>query len=76
MCHGPPHAYEAWGGVPVCVGPGSFVQANYGAFASCVGAMRAAVPDGARHVVEMHAGECLCVCVCVCVFSMHGYACL
>jgi len=53
---GPETVWQRWQGTPVSIGPGSFVQANFGAFQSALAAIADAVPSQAEHVVELHAG--------------------
>ncbi|GLC35480.1 hypothetical protein PLESTM_000328900 [Pleodorina starrii] len=52
---GPAAAWQEFGGVAACVGPGSFVQANYGAMQLVLEEIGGMVPYGSR-VTEMHAG--------------------
>ncbi|KAJ9505418.1 hypothetical protein QJQ45_027484 [Haematococcus lacustris] len=54
---GPSTGWQTWWrDTPVALAPGSFVQANYGAFRSALALMAAAVPTATQHVVEFHAG--------------------
>ncbi|GFH15670.1 uncharacterized protein HaLaN_11939 [Haematococcus lacustris] len=54
---GPSTGWQTWWrDTPVALAPGSFVQANYGAFSSALALMAAAVPTATQHVVEFHAG--------------------
>ncbi|KXZ41742.1 hypothetical protein GPECTOR_298g806 [Gonium pectorale] len=52
---GPAAAWQEFGGVAAAVGPGSFVQANYGAMQLVLRRIADMVPEGAR-VTELHAG--------------------
>ncbi|KAG2497257.1 hypothetical protein HYH03_004841 [Edaphochlamys debaryana] len=52
---GPAAAWQDFGGVAACVGPGSFVQANYGAMQEVLRRIGEMVPPGSR-VTELHAG--------------------
>lgn len=53
--HGPPHMWQGFGGVPICLGPGSFVQSNFGAMRAALCVLQSWVPEGSR-CCEMHAG--------------------
>ncbi|MEW5304506.1 MAG: hypothetical protein WDW36_007116 [Sanguina aurantia] len=55
LLQGPSKMWQRFGGADVCLAPGSFVQANYGAFQKVLAAIESQVPAGSR-VTELHSG--------------------
>ncbi|MEW5316051.1 MAG: hypothetical protein WDW38_007441 [Sanguina aurantia] len=55
LMQGPSNMWQRFGGADVCLAPGSFVQANYGAFQKVLAAIESHVPAGSR-VTELHSG--------------------
>ncbi|KAI7844501.1 hypothetical protein COHA_001860 [Chlorella ohadii] len=55
LLHGELWAWARLGGVDVCFGPGSFMQANFEAMGSALAAMQRFVPVGAT-ITDLHAG--------------------
>lgn len=55
LLHGNEWCWQRFGGAHVCLAPGSFVQANYGAVQRCVAAMSAHVPRDSA-LVDLYGG--------------------
>ncbi|KAK9796618.1 hypothetical protein WJX73_000405 [Symbiochloris irregularis] len=55
LLYGPEQLWQHVGGVDICLGPGSFAQANPGAMSAALDALAQWVPQGST-VLDLHAG--------------------